>query len=1511
MTKTSKKILALFLSVLMLVTAIPLTVINASAADPTDPKNGGLYAYFSTIGEYDDSATPNVSYIDTSKAGTDDYPYFHIINKTGRTATISVNNTNLLNWNISNYNMTDNGRPYHERNRISPSKGIRNRSNGEVIDFSVTYTLEGVYDADGKTLKTFVAPVYIGVWNPSNNSKATSSFSFLSGGNYRIGITSQFQTDKGILEGTASVTGNNANNVTATVTGNYWIDTTGMASNLRTWQNLGFRMYMQHDVDARNHFQNSNWSDTAGTIRLTSPGNTFTNSPSLSMTDLRCTNVKDDNSVVDAGTGRWGGPYPNLTDPVGQNYVANSSNGYAGKRLWEPVSKTMYATLWDIGDFGWIPFVGTLFEQSKTNSTTKYSTITMDRMHWNSANSTGGYAQDAYVTANINCYVFDKTELINTMYNMVQKPLMSAYYEGSFNWTRYDNALRKAAEVLANQKTNQYDVTQAANDLQNAYNDLVASTPTKGYVNVTHTSNPKSGNQATVQRMVILSPGANVPYYDNYKNDTTNHNKYSQQVTATGNLSPTNAGFNPVTYTYWYIDMRDAQDTLDRAKVYIDKFDWCYTAEYRNDLQSAYNTLKDYVEHHYEPADQNTFDTALYTLQDLLNNEGTDSNHEHKWNEGVWENNGPTCTEGDNLVKTCNVCGKETKEYNAPLGHNFTGDYVPNDASDGAGTHYQKCVRYNDCSTMGTGSGENARENVAADCTSIPNPNTSNDEECEAATICEYCKQQLTASTNHDWDEGRVTSEANCAREGTKEYTCNNNPEHKKTEPYEDQTNHSWGTWTPDGNATCTDGGTESRSCRNECGIESQSRPGNPLGHDFTGEWVNWQDEEDGTWYHAHQCKRCDAKGMNDEETGEPHEGEKVACSGGEEVTSCGDVAICEVCGKSYGEEIPHNFKGGEVVSNENGTHSYKCANGCGAVGIYDEETDEQKVNGYEDCDGAEPTKCEERAVCSTCHEPYGDPKAHELTEVEAKDATCLADGNEAYWDCENCDKIFADDKGDKETTLEKVKKEQLKHDYTDTDNVKSNGDDTHSYKCKNGCGKYGFGEELNGKQACSGADPTECEERAVCTVCSQEFGKAKAHDFVDGKVVDNKDGTHSYECKNGCGEKGVGTTKDATEKCDYGKASCTEAATCSVCGHSTGTAIGHDFNGDVEFVKDGEHAYKCTRCDATGVPDGEEGDIEACDNEDATCTEDSKCSKCEHVYATATGHDFSGDAHDNEDGTHSFDCKNNCGETGVDKTEGANEKHIDVDGNGECDKCGALIGHEHQFTTGDVRKRYMNPTCTTTGLDAHYCTICWDEDGVLSFDLEHDTLIIPLVPHDKPDDYEVIPATSTEPEKHVYKCNVCGNEITEVVRGKEVHSYVWVATNDTCGEDGLKELKCQYCDDVIDFVKGPTREHHLVYIPAEPASCTNTGKTYGYFCDICDEIVKEPQTTEKTAHVDKNGDGICDDCQQEVTREDIKDNCLCHKTGFFYEKLLYPIAKLFWRLFGMNKTCACGAVHY
>ena len=213
-------------------------------------------------------------------------------------------------------------------------------------------------------------------------------------------------------------------------------------------------------------------------------------------------------------------------------------------------------------------------------------------------------------------------------------------------------------------------------------------------------------------------------------------------------------------------------------------------------------------------------------------------------------------------------------------------------------------------------------------------------------------------------------------------------------------------------------------------------------GHTF-GEWVS---DDDGK-----HTRKCTVDGCDAFET--------ENCSGGN--ATCTKKAVCDVCGKAYGEPDRTNHEGGvqEWTTRTAFVHEQKW-NCCGAVIVASEahewkdgvcrecgyvclhnDTDknhicdycEKTISEHEDkdknhiCDycGKEITNhsggkatCTEKAVCEICNEPYGeiDGASHaDLRHIEAKTATKDAEGNVEYWYCEACNKYYSDEAATKE----------------------------------------------------------------------------------------------------------------------------------------------------------------------------------------------------------------------------------------------------------------------------------------------------------------------------------------------------------------------------------------------------------------------------------------------------------------------------------------------------------------
>ena len=141
---------------------------------------------------------------------------------------------------------------------------------------------------------------------------------------------------------------------------------------------------------------------------------------------------------------------------------------------------------------------------------------------------------------------------------------------------------------------------------------------------------------------------------------------------------------------------------------------------------------------------------------------------------------------------------------------------------------------------------------------------------------------------------------------------------------------------------------------------------------------------------------------------------------GGE--ANCHAKAVCATCGQEYGELNPDKHDGetelrGAIAATctENGytgdTYCLSC-NKVAAPGKVIEAAGHK---------GGKAT-CTKKAVCEVCEKEYGDVDSsnHSGLEFVAKvEPTAGAEGVAEHWHCKDCDKLFTDKQGTKETTKE------------------------------------------------------------------------------------------------------------------------------------------------------------------------------------------------------------------------------------------------------------------------------------------------------------------------------------------------------------------------------------------------------------------------------------------------------------------------------------------------------------
>ena len=158
---------------------------------------------------------------------------------------------------------------------------------------------------------------------------------------------------------------------------------------------------------------------------------------------------------------------------------------------------------------------------------------------------------------------------------------------------------------------------------------------------------------------------------------------------------------------------------------------------------------------------------------------------------------------------------------------------------------------------------------------------------------------------------------------------------------------------------------------------------------------------------------------------------------------------------------------------------------------------------------------------------------------------------------------------------------------------------------------------------------------------------------------------------------------------------------------------------------------------------------------------------------------------------------------------------------------------------------------------------------------------------------------THLEEGEMTFTCE-CGDSYTEVIEKIAKHNYKEDVTEPTCTEKGYTTYTCE-CGDiyVADYTEA---KGHIYSVTTTQPTCIQNGLVTT-FCTSCGDTHTE--TLEPTGHSFAEGSSKCENCDFDKADD---CSCNCHKggiSGFFFK-----IINFFQKLFGMNKTCACGAAH-
>ena len=468
----------------------------------------------------------------------------------------------------------------------------------------------------------------------------------------------------------------------------------------------------------------------------------------------------------------------------------------------------------------------------------------------------------------------------------------------------------------------------------------------------------------------------------------------------------------------------------------------------------------------------------------------------------------------------------------------------------------------------------------------------------------------------------------------------------------------------------------------------------------------------------------------------------------------------------------------------------------------------------------------------------------------------------------------------------------------------------------------YGMSHEWSGTATCTSG--------RTCTVCGGSSEPLR-HDW--GTWTQNSDEkTHTRICKRD-------TSHTETENCIGGTATCTQRATCTVCGAEYGDALGHDFTTSWTH-DDNEHWKQCSRCDAkddVSPHTWDSGTITTA----PTCTKAGKktysCTKCDATKIEpipATGHSWKSDW--TSDATHHwYECDNkNC-----DVTDNAGKKGYAEHSGGKatctqnavCEFCKAEYGEKlpHDFTVETVDAKYLKSAATCTEKAVYYksCAVCglssegtadeatffsgnaldhnWGAWTQNSDEKTHTRICKRDTSHTETENCHGGTATCTA--KAV--CTVCGGEYGEMA----AHSFTaekaeaqYLNSAATCTEKAIYYKSCAVCGlssegtaDEATFFSGNALEHdwgawtqnsdeetHTRICKrdtshTETENCIDANKDHK--CDICDYIISEC--------ADDNKDHKCDYCGKKLTehtggKATCKDKAKCEVCGAEYGEL-------------------------
>ena len=487
------------------------------------------------------------------------------------------------------------------------------------------------------------------------------------------------------------------------------------------------------------------------------------------------------------------------------------------------------------------------------------------------------------------------------------------------------------------------------------------------------------------------------------------------------------------------------------------------------------------------------------------------------------------------------------------------------------------------------------------------------------------------------------------------------------------------------------------------------------------------------------------------------------------------------------------------------------------------------------------------------------------LTKTDAKESTCQVQGNNAYWTCSICNKVYADENCTIVTSVEDSKLDLADHDWSATWDYED--EDGHAHKCLTpGCneistiedhvegapateddpqlctecgyvitpatghvnhvssGEYGYDENSHWFK-CTGCDTYKIDQTAhqfdnACDVdCACGYVRTVTHQYT----VLNKDATHHwYECSV-CNEVEQGSKVAHSG----GSATCEDKAVCSICSTEYGNLGSHNYDrSEWGYIAEDGHGYVCVWCEEVEEVITHTPNIPSATEESAQY-----CTACQYQMAAQLNHTHSPATEWTSNATHHWKACRGC-------NEHLEEAPHSYDPNNACDTtcevCNAVREVAHSFT-GEWEKDASGHwhVCTKNG-----CSVTDTKQNHVSAGA----------------------ATETDPEV----CSICGWQIAPAL-GHTTHTpeaewqknetHHWHECTGCDGQeldkavhnDGNNDGSCDACGYAMS-VTPPSHTH------AHGSTWVTDANEHWNECECGDKA-------NKAAHVDDNGDNKCDTC--------------------------------------------------